>query len=127
MRDLTFLLNATNLDRNIDRARFAYAGSSSLNYGVPSLAGVFAASRGWPEIEHVIRRAIVEFEPRLMPNTLEIIPMQDESELGNYNVIIFEVSGLIRTPTYPLEFRAHSVISIETGKIRFEDPRTSEV
>ena len=69
-RDLAFLLNTTSIEDQIERERYPHAAASTVNFGVPPLAGAFMASRRWVEIERIVRRAIGDFEPRLIPDSL---------------------------------------------------------
>src|ERR1700759_2576930 len=54
-RDLAFLLNTTSIEDQIDRIRYPEAAASTVNFGVPPLAGQYIASRKWSEIEQIIR------------------------------------------------------------------------
>ncbi|NPT38354.1 type VI secretion system baseplate subunit TssE [Paraburkholderia xenovorans] len=65
-RDLAYLLNATNLGDLIDPQRYPLVAASTVNFGVPPLAGAFMASRKWADIEKTIKDAIGRFEPRLI-------------------------------------------------------------
>lgn len=116
-RDLAFLLNTTSIEDQIDRVRYPEAAASTVNFGVPPLAGKYLASRKWADLEQVIRRAIREFEPRLMPDTLAVIPLMKEDAENNYNVLMFEVRGMIHMDPYPLEFLVQSSIDLETSRM----------
>jgi type VI secretion system protein ImpF len=124
-RDLAFLLNTTNIDEHIDRERYPEAAASTLNFGMPPLAGAFIASRRWAEIEQVIRRVIADFEPRLVPDRLVIAPTRDETALARANVVSFEVRGLIRMDPYPLEFLVQSALDLETSQVNITGMRVS--
>jgi type VI secretion system protein ImpF len=116
-RDLTFLLNTTNIEDQIDRKRYPYAAASTVNFGVPPLAGAFMASRKWSEIEQIVRRAIREFEPRLIQQTLTIAPLTGGDVDSHYNVLAFEVRGMIQTDPYPLQFCVQSSLDLETSQL----------
>ena len=48
LRDLSWLLNAqAGLDDEVDPRAFAAALRSTVNYGMPALSGLVAASRNW--------------------------------------------------------------------------------
>lgn len=122
-RDLAFLLNTTSIEDQIDRDRYPEAAASTVNFGVPPLAGHYLASRKWPELETVIRRAILDFEPRLMPDTLCITPIDKAGHESSYNVLIFEVSGMIHMDPYPLEFLVQSSVDLETSRMNVANAR----
>ncbi|QGZ64550.1 type VI secretion system baseplate subunit TssE [Paraburkholderia acidisoli] len=115
-RDLAYLLNTTSLDDLLDRERYPEAAASTINYGVPALAGTFVASRNWADIEQIIRRAILDFEPRLIPGHLMVVPMPG-GEAASYNNVSFEIRGMIQMDPYPLEFMVQSTLDLETSQL----------
>ena len=118
-RDLAFLLNTTNAEDLIDRARHPEAASSALNFGVPPLAGSYLSQRKWADIERVIRRAIQDYEPRLIPGTVTVVPLMKEGGASEeYNVLLFEIRALIHLQPYPLAFTVQSAIDLETNRMR---------
>lgn len=117
-RDLAYLLNATNIEDQIDRERYPYAAASTVNFGVPPLAGGFLVSRQWNDIERVIHRAITDFEPRLIPGSLVVSPREETNAGEHHNVLAFQVQGLVHMDPYPLEFTVQSSIDLDTSEIR---------
>ncbi|WP_420820498.1 type VI secretion system baseplate subunit TssE [Rhodoferax lacus] len=119
-RDLALLLNTTDQSDLIDSARYPEAARSTINYGVPALAGGYLSEKKWADIEAMIRRAILRFEPRLMPETLVVRPLQKELTSAHYNVLTFEISGHIQMQPYPLEFTVQSQVDLETNRIALQ-------
>ncbi|MDP9992727.1 type VI secretion system protein ImpF [Variovorax boronicumulans] len=118
-RDLAYLLNTTNAEDLIDRARHAEAASSTINFGVPPLAGSYLSERRWADIERIIRRAIQDYEPRLIPETVTVVPLMKEGgAAGEYNVLLFEIRALIHLRPYPLAFTVQSAVDLETNRMR---------
>ena len=118
-RDLAYLLNTTNAEDLIDRARHADAASSTINFGVPPLAGSYLSERRWADIERIIRRAIQDYEPRLIPETVTVVPLMKEGgAAGEYNVLLFEIRALIHLRPYPLAFTVQSAVDLETNRMR---------
>jgi type VI secretion system protein ImpF len=117
-RDLAFLLNTTNAEDLIDRKRHAQAASSTVNFGVPPLAGSYLSERKWADIERIIRRAVLDYEPRLIPQTLSVVPlMKEEGAAQGCNVLLFEIRALIDLRPYPLEFTVQSAVDLETNRM----------
>ncbi|SAK49475.1 type VI secretion system lysozyme-like protein [Caballeronia pedi] len=116
-RDLAYLLNATSLEDRIDRERYPLAAASTLNFGVPALAGTFLASRKWADIEAIVTRAIRDFEPRLIADSLSVTPLKATETLGRHNEMTFEIRGLIRMDPYPLEFLVQTSLDLETSRL----------
>ena len=117
LRDLSLLLNTTDQSDLIDAAQYPAAANSTLNYGVPALAGGYLSEKKWVDIERMIRRAITQFEPRLVPQTLRVKPLLKDQASANYNVLTFEISGHIQISPYPIEFTVQSAVDLENSRI----------
>ncbi|MPV71368.1 type VI secretion system baseplate subunit TssE [Burkholderia sp. BE17] len=124
-RDLAYLLNTTSIEDQIDRARYPHAAASTVNFGVPPLSGTFLASRQWNDIERMIRQAITDFEPRLIPDSLVVSPSRTTDAGEHHNVLAFEVRGLVHMDPYPLEFMVQSSLDLETSEIQITGVRNS--
>ena len=116
-RDLALLLNTTDQSDLIDASVYREAAGSTINYGVPALAGGYLSEKKWADIEGMIRKAITTFEPRLMPETLVVRPLVKEQAQAHYNVLTFEISGHIDMQPYPAEFTVQSNVDLETNRI----------
>jgi len=121
-RDLAFLLNTTNAEDLIDRLRFPEAAASSVNYGVPALAGGYLSERKWGDVERIIRRAITDYEPRLIPSTVQVTPLMKDGASENYNVLLFEIRAMIDLRPYPIELTVQSSVDLETNRMSFVGP-----
>lgn len=126
-RDLAFLLNTGNAEDLIDRRRHSAAAASSINFGVPPLAGAHVADRRWADIERNIRRAIAEYEPRLLPDSVSVAPVRSErasradtarKNLHDGHVLQFEIRALIDARPYPLSLTVQSAVDLETSRVR---------
>jgi type VI secretion system protein ImpF len=115
-RDLGLLLNTTNLDDEVDLSRHQSAAASVINYGIPALSGNYLTDRNWESVESLIRLAITRFEPRLIPESLRIRPV-NSNEPMRYNKLMFEIHGLMQWSPYPLEFRIQSMFDVEMNKV----------
>lgn len=116
-RDLALLLNTTNQSELIDAKAHPYAANSTINYGVPPLAGGYLSEKKWVDIENMIRQAIWNYEPRLMQETLRVRPVLKSQASANYNVLTFEITGHIHMQPYPMEFAVQSHVDLETNRI----------
>jgi type VI secretion system protein ImpF len=123
-RDLSALLNTTNIEDRIDRERYPHAAASTVNFGIPPLAGAFLAARQWGDIENTIRRAIADFEPRLIADSLVVAPCTTTGAVERHNTLSFEVRGMVHMDPYPLEFMVQSSLDLETSEVSVTDVRT---
>ena len=126
-RDLGFLLNTTNAEDLINRLRFPEAASSSINFGVPPLAGSYLSERKWGDIERIIRRAIADYEPRLIPSTVTVSPLMREGAGEDYNVLVFEIRAMIALKPYPLELTVQSSVDLEANRMSLLTPTRGPV
>ena len=118
LRDLTALLNCTRLsDRDNLLAAAVHAGNSVLNYGVPSISGVTAASIEVSVIVRAVRGAIIRFEPRILPDSLVVSAILDDSTLDWHNLVSLKISGLLWAQPVPLEMLIRTTLDLETGQV----------
>ena len=102
----------------MDRDMYPMVAKSVINYGLPPLAGEHMASKTWREIESIVRRTILDFEPRILPASLNIYPakMKDKDADKAYNMMSFMVKGQIYLEPYPMEFTVQSILDLESNR-----------
>jgi type VI secretion system protein ImpF len=120
-RDLSFLLGTTNAHDWLDAAQYPAAASSTLNYGMPAMAGGYLSAYKWADIERMIRTAVLDFEPRIIPESLRVQPLLKDGAHNHYNVLLFELSGLVSMQPYPLEFMVQSAVDLESNRITLKE------
>ena len=98
LRDLAWLFNATRLEADTDLSRAPNAQRSVINFGLPAMSGRAATSVDVSELERAIRQAILDFEPRILPGSLEVKGLVVASELDHHNVIGVEIRGQLLDP-----------------------------
>jgi len=121
LRDLAWLFNATRLEADTDLSRAPAAQRSVINFGLPSLSGRAASSVDVTELERAIRQAILDFEPRILPGSLEVKALVVASLLDHHNVIGIEIRGQLWAQPVPLELLVRTEIDLETGKAEIAD------
>ncbi len=121
LRDLAWLFNATNLGRLDALAGMPHVERSVLNYGLPPLAGETASSLDIVELERLLRQAIEAFEPRILPDSLEVEPVVLESELDHRNVVSINIRGTLWAQPVPLEMLLRTSVDLETGEVEISD------
>jgi len=122
LRDLAWLFNATGY--GLDDKRYPHAARSVLNYGLPMLSGQFTSSVQRVSMEQALKNAILQFEPRILPRTLEVELVMEGSALDSHNRIGLTVRGMLWAQPVPLEFLMRSRIDLEEGRIEIEDETT---
>ena len=132
-RDLAFLLNTTNAEDLMDRRLHPRAAASSINFGMPPLAGAHLSDRRWADIERNVRRAIADHEPRLLPDSVSVVPSvpsrsdpsdragrtdADRIDPRGRHVLQFAIHALIDARPYPLSLTVQSSVDLETSRLR---------
>lgn len=116
LRDLQWLFNTTNL--TCDLSPWSAVAESVLNFGVPALSGLSADNLKHMRLERSLQEAIVRYEPRLHPESVDVRVIKD-SQMTTANVLMFEVRGDLIATTSPLRFRG--LLDLETAEIALQD------
>lgn len=114
-RDLSYLLNTINQADLLHPEKHREVTSSTLNYGIPALAGGYLSDHKWAVMEKMFLDAIVRYEPRLLADSIVIKPLMKDDGKTNYNVLLFEIQGALYMEPYPVEFTVQSTVDLETG------------
>jgi type VI secretion system protein ImpF len=121
LRDLAWLFNATNLGRQAQLAAAPHVRSSVVNFGLPPLSGETASSLDIVDLERVIRQAILDFEPRILPDSLEVEPIVSDTQLDQHNVISIRIRGTLWAQPVPLELLLRTDVDLETGEVEIRE------
>jgi type VI secretion system protein ImpF len=129
LRDLRWLFNTTRLEvresvRGGPRDDFSqspHVRRSVVNYGLPPLSGRAASSLEVDELERGIRQAIIDFEPRILPQSLRVTALIQAFELGRHNVIGVEIQGMLWSQPVPIEVLLRTEIDLESGTVDVKD------
>ena len=127
LRDLAWLFNATQLEAVSDLSRTPLVRGSVLNFGLPALSGRAASSLDVSDLAKAIREAIVTFEPRILPSTLQIKTLLESGHLDHHNVIGVEIRAHLWAQPVPLEFLVRTEIDLETGNVQITDLNSPRV
>jgi type VI secretion system protein ImpF len=89
---------------------------STINFGVQALSGRRVMDIDWNELEQGIKDAIIAFEPRVLPQTLDVRVVTSDSSLDHHNLLSFEIRGQLWSLPYPMELLLRSSIDLESGQ-----------
>lgn len=116
LRDLKWLLNCENLASAVDLDDYPQLAKSVLNFGRPALSGKSSSSVTLDQIRDQFRQAILNFEPRILPDTLRIIPFTSD-EGGSPHQLSFRIEGQLWAQPLPLNLFLRTELDLETGNI----------
>lgn len=120
LRDLAWLFNAVQpLGKKAEE--YPLLAGSVLNLGLPPLAGELASKVDVAWVERAIRDAIVRFEPRILPGSLQVNALQASNVLDTHNVIEFEIRGQLWAQPIPLEILLRTQLDLEAGQVQVHD------
>jgi type VI secretion system protein ImpF len=113
LRDLAWLLNATNLETLDDLSATPLAAESTINYGIPGFAGMVESVSRINALEKDLAAAIRRYEPRIRPETLRVrargLPTRDASPS-----LVFEIEGELWAQPVPVALFVQTQIEVET-------------
>ena len=117
LRDLAWLFNATSPGTSVDWSHAPHARNSVLNYGLPALSGSTASTIDPLILQARVKQAILDHEPRILPETLSVEVILSETQMDQHNQIGFRISGQLWAQPVPLELLLHTDIDLETGRV----------
>jgi type VI secretion system protein ImpF len=120
LRDLSWLLNSTNIAAVVDLSRHPLVAESVINYGLPDLTGLTVAGLDVRELERAVRDAVAAFEPRILKHTLRVRAVSP-ARLGHPNALAFEISGQLWAEPAPEPLYLMTEVDLETGNVAVEE------
>jgi type VI secretion system protein ImpF len=122
LRDLSWLLNADNLCSDEELESYPFVGRSVVNYGLPPLAGRSASTLDMTELEDILRTSILNFEPRLIRDTVKVRAIPPESGAG-HNMLAFEIDAVLWAQPLPLDLFLRTEVDLESGSVSVSESR----
>jgi type VI secretion system protein ImpF len=122
IRDLGWLFNTGRLGDVQDLSAFPQVASSVVNFGLPDLAGRTASSLDLVRLERLLREAITAFEPRVLPDSLEIRAVKDK-DLMSRNAVQLEIRAAVWAQPLTQEVFLRTDLDLETGEVAVRERR----
>ncbi len=99
------------------------AQKSVLNYGLPSMSGESVGKLDLRAVSADIKQAIIDFEPRIDANTLEVEAQIDGNVRSHHNHLKLVIRGQMWNQPVPLELLLSASMDVETGQAAVRDMR----
>ena len=115
LRDIAWLLNAVSLESVQSLENYPEAAKSVLNFGIPDLSGHTLSNTDVDTLEKRIRVVLLDFEPRILPNTLRVKVVSTDSY--NHNAMNFDIEGDLWMQPLPLRLYLKTQLDLETGNV----------
>lgn len=113
LRDLGWLMNATNLATLDDLSATPLAADSTLNYGIPGFAGMIESASRIAALEKQLASAIRTYEPRIRPQSLRV-RARGSAVGGAGPSLVFEIEGELWAQPVPVQLFLQTAIEVET-------------
>jgi len=91
-----------------------------------ALSGRIASNVDAAQLEAAIRQTIIQFEPRLLPQSIDVKVGTSQRSLDMHNVLAVTIRGELWSIPYPLEILLRSDIDLETGQVVLHDQSRAE-
>lgn len=120
LRDISWLLNTTAFEALEDLSAAPYVARSVINYGIPALSGTNFSSVDAGVLERKLKQAIVDFEPRILADSLRI-EIIIASEQMSHNSLSFKIEGDLWAQPLPVHLFIRSDLDLETGEVTVKE------
>jgi type VI secretion system protein ImpF len=121
LRDLNWLFNTSQILRTEETESWPQVRNSVLNYGLPPLSGLTASGLDVPKLERALRQAILDFEPRILPDSVSVKATVDQASLDHHNVISLHIEALLWAQPLPIELLLRTQFDLESGQNRVDE------
>jgi type VI secretion system protein ImpF len=119
-RDLAWLFNTTHLEAMQSLSDYPAVAHSVVNFGMPDMAGRTISGVNTTILEQAIRRAVLDFEPRLVAKTLRVRLTVDDKQMS-HNAMAFDIEAELWAQPLPLRLFLRTAIDLEGGTIDVRD------
>ena len=121
LRDLNWLFNASRSLSEEEQEQYPFAAASVVNYGLPAFSGQTASGLDMAMMEKELRDAIIDFEPRLLADSVRIRARQLAAGDNQHNRLSFDIECKIWAQPAPLALLLHSDVDLESGQNSVRD------
>jgi type VI secretion system protein ImpF len=120
LRDLEWLFNTGNLATSQDLRPYSHVSRSVVNYGIPDLSGKAVSQMNTRDLEAMLRQAILDFEPRILPNSVRVRAIISADQMSR-NAIAFEIEGDLWAQPVNTRLLVKTDIDFESGQVSIRD------
>jgi type VI secretion system protein ImpF len=120
LRDLSWLLNTSQMGTTIDLAPYPEVAASTLNYGVRARTGWEVGGIDPSALRHEILLSLRRFEPRLLPQSVEVTVTEDRRD----GSLQFKIVADLWAQPAPLRMIMRTEAGETTGAVRVVELRS---
>ena len=116
MRDVSWLLSTIRLSATEDLSNYPLVSQSVLNFGLPGVAGTSLHQTGAKQAEQQVREALIRYEPRLSPKTLQVRLLEQKGR-DTHNMIAYEIEADLFATPLPHHLFLKTELDLELGTV----------
>lgn len=120
LRDLSWLLNTAAFESVADLTDYPFVAESVINYGSPVFSGMSLSGVDPKKIERKIKKAINNFEPRILADSLIVQLIKDDDNMSN-KALSFRIEGDLWAQPLPIHLYIRSDLNLDTGEMTVKD------
>ena len=116
LRDINWLFNATQMADTDELENYPLVASSVVNYGIPAFSGTTVSSVDLRTVEIALRQAILDFEPRLLADSVRVKARRIEGDEHHHNKLSFDIECKLWAQPAPIALLLHTDVDLESGQ-----------
>jgi len=116
LRDLNWLFNAAQMRRASEFEDTPHVANSVINFGLPAFSGLTASGVDPRAMEQELRQAILDFEPRLLPDSVRVRAKIVDATENQHNKLSFDIECRLWAQPAPISLLLHSDVDLESGQ-----------
>jgi len=120
IRDLGWLLNTGRYESVANLDRYPAVAQSVINYGIPDMSGTVLSNIDAADLERSLRKAILDFEPRIRRSSL-VVRVSTDDQSAQRNAVVFEIQAEAWGHPAPLYFLLKTEMDLEHGQVSISD------
>ncbi len=117
-RDLSWLLNTSNIENTFDSEVYPNVARSVLNYGLTEVSGTYSTSERAELIRRSIEQAISAHEPRIIEGSVDVALTAEDD--GADMMVSLNIRADMWAQPLPLELYLRSRVDVTTGEVSVE-------
>jgi type VI secretion system protein ImpF len=118
-RDLAALFNATSLEVVQDLTDYPNVQRSTLNFGMPDMSGKTASGVDLKDLERALQRAIHEFEPRLLEDSVKV--SSEVYDAKSHNTMVATIEAELWSQPLPQKLLLRTELDLENGEVKLQE------
>ncbi len=120
LRDLSWLFSTASFEMMEDLSQLPFVARSVINYGTPLSSGITVSGMDAVKVERKIKQAIIDFEPRILSDSLVVKLVAEEGRM-NQQAVFFTIEGELWAQPLPMHLFIRSSFDLETGEVTVKD------